>query len=214
MKWDRTLLYKLLWYYLGLFVVCIGYALVIKPGLGAAPWDIFHLGISGRTGVKLSLVIQLTGLVIILLNWRLAIRPSIGMVLNMLSVGPILTSILGVLQVPQTLAGRWVMLAAGILVAGFGTALYISADMGPGPRDGMMVGLTRRFGLPVGVIKNGIDVTVALLGWLLGGPLGVGTVFVALGLGPSVQLGMGLVARIAQIGPLSGFVRPVSLKRS
>lgn len=214
MTWDRTLVYRLLWYYLGLTVVVFGYALVIKPGLGAAPWDIFHLGVSGRSGVALSLVIQLTGLMIILLNWRLSIRPSIGMVLNMLSVGPILTSMLGGLEVPQTLAGRWVMLLVGILVAGFGTALYISADMGPGPRDGMMVGLTRRFGLPVGVIKNGIDVTVALLGWLLGGPLGVGTVVVALGLGPSIQFGMSLVARLARLGPLSGFVRPVSLKRS
>lgn len=214
MTWDRRLIYKVLWYYLGLVVVSLGYALVIKPGLGAAPWDIFHIGLSSRTGVPLSLVIQLTGLMIITLNWRLEIRPSIGMVLNMLSVGPILTSILSLLQVPQTLAGRWAMLLAGILICGFGTALYISADLGPGPRDGMMVGLTRRLGLPVGLVKNGIDVIVTLLGWLLGGPLGLGTVVVALTLGPSIQFGMSLVVRIAKLPPLTGFVRPVSLKRS
>jgi len=210
--WDRKLPLRILWYYLGLSIMTAGYAMVIRPGLGAAPWDIFHLGLSGQTEVPLSLVIQLTGLVIVLLNWSLKIKPSLGMVLNMLSVGPILTSMLGLLQVPQNLAGRWIMLVAGILVCGFGTALYISADMGPGPRDGLMVGLTRRFGLPVSIIKNGIDVTVALLGWQMGGPLGLGTVVVALSLGPSMQLGIYLVARLARFDLLAGFVPPVSLK--
>jgi uncharacterized protein len=212
--WDRKLPLRILWYYLGLSIMTAGYAMVIRPGLGAAPWDIFHLGLSGQTEVPLSLVIQPTGLVIVLLNWSLKIKPSLGMVLNMLSVGPILTSMLGLLQVPQNLAGRWIMLVAGILVCGFGTALYISADMGPGPRDGLMVGLTRRFGLPVSIIKNGIDVTVALLGWQMGGPLGLGTVVVALSLGPSMQLGIYLVARLARFDLLAGFVRPVSLKRT
>ncbi|HYF81187.1 MAG TPA: membrane protein [Symbiobacteriaceae bacterium] len=212
--WDRKLPLRILWYYLGLIIMTAGYAMVIRPGLGAAPWDIFHLGLSGQTEVPLSLVIQLTGLVIVLLNWSLKIKPSLGMVLNMLSVGPILTSMLGLLQVPQNLAGRWIMLVAGILVCGFGTALYISADMGPGPRDGLMVGLTRRFGLPVSIIKNGIDVTVSLLGWQMGGPLGLGTVVVALSLGPSMQLGIYLVARLARFDLLAGFVRPVSLKRT
>ncbi|HYF91297.1 MAG TPA: hypothetical protein VD969_03520 [Symbiobacteriaceae bacterium] len=205
---------RLLWFYLGLVTTCAGIAMVIKPGIGAAPWDIFHLGVAGRSGIPLSLVIQLIGVMIILLDWSLKIRPSIGMVLNMLSVGPILSSILNLLEVPQTLPGRWLMLAAGVLVFGFGTAMYISADMGPGPRDGLMVGLTRRFGLPVAVIKNGIDVTVALVGWALGGPLGLGTVIVALSIGPSVQFGMSLIARMARLRPFAGFVRPVSLKRS
>lgn len=205
---------RLLWYYLGLVVVSSGYALVIKPGLGAAPWDIFHLGVNGRVGIPLALTVQLTGLIIILLDWSLAIRPSVGMILNMLSVGPILSSILSLLPLPTTPAGKWLMLLFGILVVGIGTALYISADMGPGPRDGLMVGLTRRLGLPVAVIKNGIDLTVALAGWWLGGPLGLGTVVVALTIGPSIQFGMGLVVRLSTYKPFSGFVRPVSLKRT
>lgn len=214
MTWDRKLPLRLLWFYLGILILSAGFAMVIRPGLGAAPWDIFHLGLSGRTAISLSLVIQLTGLAIILLNWALSIRPSTGMVLNFLSIGPILTSILNLLPIPQTLAGRWLMLIAGTLICGFGTALYISADMGPGPRDGLMVGLTRRFGLPVSVIKNTMDLTIAMVGWWLGGPLGAGTIAVALGLGPSVQWGMSLVTRLAQWQPLATFVRPVSLKRS
>ncbi|MFZ5823665.1 MAG: YczE/YyaS/YitT family protein [Bacillota bacterium] len=202
---------RLVWFYTGLTVLTLGYGLVIRPGIGAAPWDIFHLGVHQQTGLPLGLVIQLTGVAIILLNIALQIKPGLGMVLNMLSVGPMLQVVLGWLPLPETLMGRWLMLAAGIFIIGIGTALYVSADLGSGPRDGMMIGLTRKLGWPVAVIKNGIDVTVALTGWLLGGPLGLGTVVVALGIGPSIQLGMHLVTRLAAHKPFAGFVRPVAL---
>lgn len=211
---TNNLVVRLLWFYLGLIILTLGYALTIRPGVGAAPWDIFHIGVHNRTGVPLGLVIQLTGVAIILLNWSLQIKPGLGMLLNMLSVGPMMQAILSWLPLPQTPVGQWLMLGTGILVVGFGTALYVSADLGSGPRDGMMIGLTRKLGLPVAVIKNGIDATVAFTGWLLGGPLGLGTVLVALTLGPSMQLGMHLVERISRLRPFSTFVRPVALKRS
>jgi len=113
---------------------------------------------------------------------------------------------------PQTPLGIWLTLAAGTLVAGIGTALYASADLGTGPRDSLMIGLTRRLRLPVAVVKNGLDLTVALVGWRLGGPLGVGTLAVALTMGPSVQFGFALVARLARVGPFGAFVRPVALR--
>lgn len=205
---------RLVWFYIGLTILTLGYALVIRPGVGASPWDIFHIGAHQQTGLPLGLVIQLTGMAIILLDIALQIKPGLGMVLNMLSVGPMLQVVLGWLPLPETLLGRWLMLVTGIFIIGIGTALYVSADLGSGPRDGMMIGLTRKLGWPVAVIKNGIDVTVALTGWLLGGPLGLGTALVALGLGPSVQLGMYLVERLSHLHPFSGFVRPVALKRS
>lgn len=204
---------QVLWFYLGLLVVVCGYALVIRAGVGAAPWDIFHLGVERQTGVQLRFVVQLTGVAIILLNMALGIRPTVGMVLNMLSVGPFLQFLRPLIAQPSTPVGQWAMLLAGIFVAGLGTALYVSADMGSGPRDGMMIGLTRKLGVPVGVVKNGMDIVVALVGWRLGGPLGLGTVVVALTLGPSVQFGMAVVARLATYSPFSSFVRPVVLKR-
>ncbi len=206
-------LVRVLWFYVGLTVCALGYALVIKPAVGAAPWDIFHLGIAGRTGVALGLVIQLVGVGIILLDLVLGIKPGPGMFLNMLSVGPMLQFMLPVLPMPASLLGRWLMLGVGILVAGVGTALYVSADLGPGPRDGLMIGLTRKTGLPVAVIKNAMDLVVAISGWLLGGPLGLGTLVVALGLGPAVQFGMYLVRHLATFRPFTTFVRPVALKR-
>lgn len=214
MESSRQFLLRLLWFYVGLAVVTTGFGMVIRPGVGAAPWDIFHLGVNRQTGLPLGVVMQLTGLVIILLNWSLKIKPGLGMVLNMLSVGPMVQVVLAVLPTPETLWGRWLMLAVGIFLAGFGTAFYVSADLGSGPRDGMMIGLTRKLGLPVAVIKNGMDITVALVGWLLGGPLGFGSILVALSLGPSVQLGMHLMERVARFHPFFRFVRPVALKRS
>lgn len=205
---------RLVWFYVGLAIVTLGYSLIIRPTIGAAPWDIFHLGVHQQTGVPLGLVIQLTGVVLILINIALRIKPGVGMVLNMLSVGPMLQWVLGRLPGPGSPVGGWVMLTAGIMTVGLGTALYVSADLGPGPRDGMMIGLTRRFGQPIALIKNGMEVTVTVSGWLLGGPLGLGTLLVALGLGPSIQLGMHLVERLSQLRPFSAFVRPVALKRT
>jgi uncharacterized membrane protein YczE len=205
---------RIVWFYLGLFIFATGGALIIKAGLGAAPWDIFHLGTSRQTGVQLAYIVQATGGVIILLDLSLGIRPTLGMILNMLSVGPILQAILSV-RVPLFQEPvRWLMLTAGILMVGLGTALYVSADLGAGPRDGLMIGLTRRLGLPVAVIKNGIDLTVALAGWWLGGPLGFGTVVIALLIGPSIQMNMGMISRLSTYAPFNQFVKPVSLKRT
>lgn len=210
---DSRFPLRLAWFYAGLVIMTFGYALIIGPGFGAAPWDIFHLGLHQKTGVPLGLVIQLMGVLIILIDVALQIKPTLGMFLNMLSVGPILQFMLARLPVPESLIGRGVMLAAGLLTAGLGLGLYISAGLGAGPRDGLMLGLTRKLGLPVAVIKNGIDITVALLGYWLGGPLGVGTVLVALTIGPSVQFGLHVVNWLSQVSPFSTFVEAVPLKR-
>lgn len=194
------------WFCLGIAVMCLGLAMVIRPGFGASPWDIFHLGLSTRLSVPLSFVVQTVGLLIILVNLTLGVRPSVGMVLNMVLVGPTMQFFLGVLPEPTGWPLRLGMLALGLLLDGFGTAWYISADLGAGPRDGLMLGLSHRLRLPVAVVKNGLDICVALLGWWLGGPLGAGTVAVALCIGPIIQTGMFLIARASAHGPLSGFV--------
>lgn len=213
MAFTKQNLVKLLWFYLGLFVMGFGYVLIIAPGLGAAPWDIFHLGVAGRTGIGLGIVSELVGLAIILINLTLGIRPTVGMVLNMVSLGPIMQWMLTWVPQPETLPARALMLAAGIFLAGAGIPLYVSAGIGSGPRDGLMLGLTRKLGVSVKIVRNAIDVTVALLGWWLGGPLGLGTAVVALGMGPAVSFGMGLVDRLAKLEPFVGFLVPLGVKR-
>lgn len=214
MSFSKRTLVQVAWFYVGLTIMAFGYALIIRPGLGTSPWDVFHIGVQGQTGVPLARVMQLAGLAIIGLNWALGIRPTVGMVLNMLSYGPILQVLLPQVPLPEGPFFRWAMLLAGMLIAGLGTALYVSADLGSGPRDGLMIGLTRKLSIPVGLVKNLIDVTVAFGGWRLGGPLGLGTVVLALGLGPSVQLGMSVVRRLAEHQPFSAFVHPVQLKKA
>jgi uncharacterized membrane protein YczE len=205
---------KILWFYMGLVILVTGFTTMARAGLGASPWDVFHLGLHERVGGQLALVMQVTSLFIVLLNLLLGIRPSLGMILNMLTIGPLFQFLYGQLPTPATLIGQWMMLLVGIFTGGLGIALYTSADLGSGPRDGLMIGLTRKLGLPVGVVKNGIDMVIAFLGWRLGGPLGLGTVVVALGMGPAVQLGLRLVTWLSAQRPFHLFVRPVSLKRS
>jgi len=205
---------KVLWFYLGMIVTSLGYSLNITAGVGAGPWDVFHLGSQTTLGIPLFLVVQGVGVALILVNMALGIRPTLGMFLNMASMGPIMQVSLQLLRTPEHLVSRWIMLACGTLIAGLGTALYASADLGTGPRDGMMIGLTRTLNLPVGIVKNGIDALVATGGWLLGGPLGLGTVAVALTLGHSMALGMRAVRMLATISPFDQFVKPVSLKRT
>lgn len=205
---------SILWFYVGLAITVLGYALVVKPGLGASPWDIFHLGAAARTGWAIAVVINLTGLLIVLFNWLMGIPPTLGMLLNMLSVGPFMQIWLSVLPTPTGLPARWVTVILGILISGLGTGLYVSAGIGSGPRDGMMIGLAKRLGKPVGMIKNGIDITVALAGWLLGGPIGLATVAVALGLGPAMQMGISAVNRLAGLAAFSTFIKPVPVRRA
>jgi uncharacterized membrane protein YczE len=213
LRWQRHVI-QIAWFFLGIAVMSFGYALVITPELGAAPWDIFHLGASQRIGLSLGLTIQLTGVAIILLNLLLGIRPTVGMVLNMLSVGPFMQAFMSLLTPPPSLPLRWLMFLSGILISGIGTALYVSADLGSGPRDGLMIGLTRKFGLSVVLVKNGLELLVVAAGWWLGGPLGVGTILFALGMGPAVQLGVSMVDWLSSVAPFKGFVHPISLRRA
>lgn len=189
-----------------MLVMCFGYAMLIKPGLGASPWDVLHLGVALHLPWTLSVVIFVASVTVLIANLFLGIYPSIGMVLNILVLGPVMQFALSVVPSPQSLVARIAMLAVGVLVAGIGIALYTSADLGSGPRDGMMLGLAKRLGRPVGIVKNGIDILLCLAGWLLGGPLGIGTVIAALLTGPAVQLGYALVRRLARRPVMARFL--------
>lgn len=211
---SLTLLAKMLWCMFGLYVFGLGVAVNIKTGLGAAPWDVLHIGLTGVVPWSLSTVIVLVGLVLIGVNWLFKIPPTLGMVLNMASIGPFAQYSLSLLSTPSTAIGAWVMLVAGVLLIGLGTAIYTSAGLGAGPRDGLMIALTRLSGWPVGLIKNGLDASVGLLGWLLGGPIGVGSVAIALILGPSVQLGMAVVGWLGRLPMLAGIIKVPELRKA
>ena len=172
---------------LGLGVFGLGISLVIEAHLGAAPWDVFHQGISRHTGISLGNVIVIVGLLLLLLWIPLRQKPGIGTILNAVEIGLVADVALPLLPSPGHLLGKLGFLALGLLATAIGSGLYIGAGLGTGPRDGIMMGLSKR-GISVRVARTTIEILVVLFGFLLGGKVGVGTVAFAVGIGPLVQI--------------------------
>lgn len=170
----------------GLALFGIGIALMVRADLGLSPWQVFHQGVAAKAGVAIGTVTIITGIVV-LLGWiPLRERFGLGTILNVALIGNVLNVTLLVL--PDDL-GSWmtrsVAMLGGIVLIGLGSGLYIGAGMGPGPRDGLMTGLARR-GLNIGAVRTGLEVSVLVIGWLLGGTIGAGTLAFALTIGPLI----------------------------
>jgi len=173
---------------IGLFLYGIGIALIVRGEIGVAPWDVLTQGIDKATGWGFGVITILTSAVVLLLWIPIRQKPGIGTILNAILVG--LAADVGLWLVPagQGLALRILFFAAGLLVLALATGLYIGAHFGPGPRDGLMTGLHRRTGWNIWVVRTGLESIVLLIGWALGGNVGVGTVLFAVLIGPLCQL--------------------------
>lgn len=172
---------------LGLSIFGVGVALMIDARVGIPPWDVLHQGVARLTGLRIGTVTTLMAIPILSIWALLRERPGIGTVANALIIGPVVNMTLPLLPSFETLWMQLAQMIAGVLVVALGTAIYIGAALGPGPRDGLMTGLARRTGLSVRVCRTAIEVAVLAIGWLLGGNVGIGTLIFALGIGPSVQ---------------------------
>lgn len=165
-------------------------ALVLRSHLGLDPWDVFHQGVAAHVPLTIGQVTILTGAVVLLLWIPLKQWPGLGTVLNVILIGLAMDATLALVPDPQfgtDWAWRAVLLAAGIVLNGIAGGLYIGAQLGPGPRDGLMTGLAPLTGRSIGLVRTLIEVTVLAIGWLLGGTVGVGTVAYAVTIGPLVQ---------------------------
>lgn len=169
---------------LGLFLYGIGISLMVRAAIGIAPWDVLTQGVSKQSGLSFGLVTNLIGVVVLLLWMPLRQRPGLGTLLNVLLIGP--SAQLGLWLLPEMhgLALQIPVFASGLLVLALATGLYIGANFGPGPRDGLMTGLHYRYGWPVWRVRTLIEASVLLTGWLLGGDVGWGTLAFALLVGP------------------------------
>lgn len=172
----------------GLCVFGLGAALMVRANLGLDPWNVFHQGLSGLTGLSLGLLSILSGVVVMLLWIPLRQKPGIGTIANILVIGLSLDLFLWMLPELQGWTLRLGALALGVVLTGIGSAAYIGVGMGTGPRDGLMVGLNQRLGWSIRISRMLVEVVVLAIGWLLGGVAGVGTVVFALAIGPLVQL--------------------------
>ena len=172
---------------IGLAGFGLGISMIVVADLGLAPWDVFHQGVADKLGISIGWVIVMTGVLLMLAWIPLRQRPGLGTLLNATEIGLVVNLTLPLLPEPDHLVARAALLTGGLLAMGIGSGLYIGAGLGAGPRDGIMLGLAAR-GVSVRAARTGVEVLVTVLGVLLGGTIGIGTVAFALGIGPLVQV--------------------------
>jgi uncharacterized membrane protein YczE len=174
--------------YVGLVLYGVSLAMMVRAELGLAPWDVLHSGLIRHVPITLGQAVVVMSFVVLLLWIPLREMPGLGTVSNAIVVGLAADATLGVLTPPDALWLRVSLLVLGIVGNGLATALYIGSQFGRGPRDGLMTGLARRTGWSLRLVRTGLEVTVVVLGLLLGGVLGLGTVLYAVLIGPLAQL--------------------------
>ncbi|SJN11491.1 membrane protein [Leucobacter sp. 7(1)] len=168
----------------GLLLYGIADAFMIRATVGVDPWTVFAQGVSLHTPLSIGILTNIIGLTVLLLWIPLRQRPGIGTVLNILLVGPGIDLGLWLLPVPEPMWLRIAFFTFGMLLLAVASGIYIGARLGPGPRDGLMTGIHARFGTPIWLGRTGVELTVLVIGWILGGNVGLGTVAFAILIGP------------------------------
>lgn len=199
---------------LGLMLYGIADALMIRAAIGVDPWTVFAQGLAGLTGIGIGWLTNLIGLAVLLLWIPLRQRPGAGTLLNVLLVGSSIELGLWLLPSPTALWLQIVYFAAGLVLLAVASGLYIGARLGPGPRDGLMTGIHSRLGWPIWIARMSVEGSVLLVGWLLGGDVGVGTVVFAVAIGPLCGLTLPLFARLQPALAAALAARLVSRTRS
>ena len=171
---------------IGLAIFAIGISLQMNANIGAPPWDVFHQGVAKQTDISIGKIIVITGFTLLLLWIPLRQKPGLCTILNALEIGLIADVALEIIPEPNNIFIRIVMVIVGIITVAVGTGLYIGSALGPGPRDGLMTGLAQR-GIPIRIGRTAVEVTVMIIGYALGGQVGVATFAFAFGVGPLVQ---------------------------
>ena len=178
---------KLLQVLLGTTLIGTGVALNFSSKLGLGPWGVFHEGISLNTTLSFGSAIIATGVFVTFLWIPLKQRPGIATFVDIFWIGTVADLVIGLDLDPESLLLKWIFVFVGIICIGSGTAIYVGANLGSGPRDGVMVGLESK-GFKIGMARNIIEVTALALGWLLGGTVGLSSVVIAVSIGPVVQI--------------------------
>jgi uncharacterized membrane protein YczE len=174
--------------FVGLVLYGVSLALMVRGDLGLAPWDVLHSGLIRHVPITLGQAVVLMSFVVLVLWIPLRETPGIGTISNAFVVGLSADATLWLLDRPDAVVARTALTVGGVVLCGLATAMYIGAQLGRGPRDGLMTGLARRTGLSIRLVRTGLEVAVVLVGLALGGVLGLGTVLFALAIGALTQL--------------------------
>jgi uncharacterized membrane protein YczE len=181
----------------GLWLFGTGEALIIDASLGQSPWTVLADGLAQTLNLTIGQTTFLTSVIVLLLWIPLKRKPGLGTVMNILVIAVAIDVMIPILPSPENVFAQSVQVLIGIMLTGIASALYITCNVGAGPRDGLMTGLNEKTGVRVGRVRTGIEVVVLAIGWSLGGVVGVGTLLFALLIGQSVAISFGLVERIS-----------------
>ena len=174
----------------GLAIFGLGEALLIASGVGVSPWTVLAQGITNITGWSIGLATFVISVLVLFAWMPLRQTPGIGTILNIIIIAVVLDLALPWLPQFAALALRLAAAALGVIVTGIGGGIYLIANLGPGPRDGLMTGLQRLTGFPIASVRSAIEIGAVVLGWALGGVVGIGTLLFAFGIGPAVAAAM------------------------
>ena len=181
----------------GLFLFGLGESLIITASIGMSPWTVLAEGLSLTSGLSIGVLTFIISLVVLLLWIPLKQKAGIGTILNVIIIAAVIEWSLPYLPHPETYLMQTLQAILGTLIVGFASGIYLIANLGPGPRDGLMTGCQRVTNLPIAWVRVFLEITVISIGWVLGGSIGVATVIFAFGVGPAVSLGLYLIASIS-----------------
>ncbi len=180
----------------GLILFGLGEGLLIVSTSGASPWSVLAQGIFLNVGLSVGLITILISIVVLLLWYPLKQIPGIGTILNALIIGIMIDFCIRYVPTPENYISQILLGAIAVVIVGLGGGIYLVANLGPGPRDGLMIGLQKITNLPIASVRAFLEISVMSIGWYLGGTVGIGTLLFAFGIGPAVALGLFLVKKI------------------
>jgi uncharacterized membrane protein YczE len=179
----------------GLALFGLGEGLLIVSAAGASPWSVLAQGIFLNVGYSIGIVTIVISIIVLILWIPLSQKPGIGTILNALIIGLMIDVCITFVPTPENYVSQLMLALLAVLIVGLGGGIYLVANLGAGPRDGLMIGLQKKTNLPIAAVRATLEITVMSIGWYLGGTVGVGTLLFAFGIGPAVALSLYIVGK-------------------
>ena len=180
----------------GLIIFGLGEGLLIVSSSGASPWSVLAQGLFLNIGFSVGLITIFISIAVLFLWFPLKQKPGIGTILNALIIGLMIDVCIRYVPTPENYLNQILLGAIAVFTVGLGGGIYLVANLGPGPRDGLMIGIQKKTNLPIASVRAVLEITVMSIGWYLGGTVGVGTLLFAFGIGPCIALSLFLVNRL------------------
>ena len=179
---------------LGLSLFGLGEGLLIVSLTGASPWSVLAQGISLHVNFSIGVITFFVSSLVLFLWFFLDQKPGIGTIMNIIIIAIMIDITIFYIETPESYISKIIMAATAVFIVGLGSGFYLIANLGPGPRDGLMIGIQRKTNFPIAAVRSSLEIIVVLIGWYLGGTAGIGTLLFAFGVGPAVALGLFFVS--------------------